>query len=111
MILPAVLLVAKLITLHSGPPALRAVLLVHAMAGATGLFSGTVAVIATKGGSLHRRSGNVFFAAMLTMAFLGAVVASFEGATGSLLAAVVTGYLVVTARKRGRTVARAVTTR
>lgn len=98
MLLPAVLFVAKLVTFHSGPPTLRALLLVHVLAGATGLVSGTVAIAAPKGGCLHRRSGNIFFAAMLVMAALGAVIASFEGNTASLLAALVTGYMVVTAR-------------
>ncbi len=40
----------------------------HIGGGAVALVSGTIAATATKGGRLHRRAGNVFFAAMIVMA-------------------------------------------
>jgi hypothetical protein len=43
-------------------------LVVHIAGGAIGLVSGTVAVIARKGGYLHRRAGGVFVGSMLVMA-------------------------------------------
>jgi len=42
--------------------------IIHVGGGAIGLISGTVAVVARKGGSLHRRAGTVFVASMLLMA-------------------------------------------
>jgi uncharacterized membrane protein len=43
-------------------------LVVHITGGAIGLLSGTVAVIAHKGGSLHRKAGTVFVVSMVAMA-------------------------------------------
>lgn len=43
-------------------------LVVHIAGGAIGLVSGTIAVIARKGGYLHRRAGGVFAGSMLVMA-------------------------------------------
>lgn len=40
----------------------------HIGGGTIGLVSGTVAAFAKKGGRLHRKAGNVFFASMLIMA-------------------------------------------
>src|SRR5262249_3437204 len=54
-----------------------AILYTHIGGGTVGLLSGTVALLARKGGKLHRRSGNIFLAAMLVMAGIGAVVAPF----------------------------------
>lgn len=42
--------------------------IIHVGGGAIGLVSGTVAAIARKGGTLHRRAGTVFVASMLLMA-------------------------------------------
>lgn len=50
-------------------PALTLLAFVFHIAGGTiALISGTIAAFATKGGRLHRRAGNVFFAAMIVMA-------------------------------------------
>ena len=46
---------------------MRNVLFVHIVAGGLGLVSGFVALYAAKGARLHRKSGRVFFYAMLTM--------------------------------------------
>jgi uncharacterized membrane protein len=41
---------------------------IHIAGGAVGLVSGTIAILARKGGHLHRKAGTVFVASMLTMA-------------------------------------------
>ncbi len=46
----------------------QAAFALHISGGAVGLAAGTVAVCVRKGGWLHRRAGNVFFAAMVVMA-------------------------------------------
>jgi uncharacterized membrane protein len=43
----------------------------HIGGGAVGLVSGTIAVIARKGGRLHRKAGTVFVVSMLVMAVFG----------------------------------------
>ncbi len=69
--------------------------LLHILGGLTGLTSGAVALSASKGGTLHRRSGTVFVYAMLVMS-----------ASGAVIAGLLAFYLVVTAlltvRRRGR---------
>ena len=57
------------------PPFLHALTLLafalHIGGGAVGLVSGTVAVIARKGGRLHRKAGTVFVISMVVMAVFG----------------------------------------
>ena len=43
-------------------------LIFHIAGGAIGLVSGSIAVLAAKGGRLHRRAGTVFVASMMVMA-------------------------------------------
>jgi len=43
-------------------------LVIHIAGGAIGLVSGTIAVVARKGGYLHRKAGTVFVGSMLVMA-------------------------------------------
>lgn len=71
----------------------------HILGGGLGLLAGYVALYATKGGSLHRRSGIVFVYAMLTMCFFGTVISIVRGAAPAINipAAVLTAYLVTTA--------------
>ena len=76
--------------------AMSPILMVHIAAGAVGLLSGAVALTASKGGRLHRRSGTVFLAAMLAMSVLGAGLAVFAPSRMSILAGVFTFYLVGT---------------
>ncbi len=47
----------------------------HVGAGMIALVAGTVAVIARKGGYLHRRAGTVFVASMVVMAIFAAYLA------------------------------------
>ena len=84
-----------------------ALVLIHVIAGAIALASGTLALSATKGGNLHRKSGMVFVYSMLVMAGFGAVVAAtphyslsgefFPPQRLSVLAGGLTFYLVTTA--------------
>jgi uncharacterized membrane protein len=72
-------------------------LVVHAVAAALGLVLGSVALYATKGATLHRKSGILFVYAMLTMALTGTAMAAFKANAGNMIAGVLTAYLVVTA--------------
>lgn len=81
---------------------------IHITAGAVGLVSGTMAVIARKGGYLHRKAGTVFVASMMVMAvfaiYLGIAVPNqitnvFIGAFAFYL--VTTGWMTVRPREAG----------
>ena len=67
-----------------------------------GLAAGTAAMVARKGGRLHRLAGNVFFGAMLVMGGVGAVVAPMLQDFGSMFAGAITCYLVLTGWLAGR---------
>jgi uncharacterized membrane protein len=74
------------------------VIVVHVAAGTVALFSGAAALFAAKGGSLHRRSGAVFFVSMLTMAATASYLAvTIPGQQGNLFGGIFTFYLVATA--------------
>jgi hypothetical protein len=71
---------------------------VHVSGGTIGLVSGTVAVIARKGGRIHRMAGTVFFISMLVMATFAAWLAVvMPGQLVNLIIAAFTTYLVATA--------------
>ncbi|HLP51957.1 MAG TPA: hypothetical protein VK154_13805 [Chitinophagales bacterium] len=65
--------------------ALKLFLYAHIAAGGTALLSGLVAILTTKGGKVHKRSGLVFFYCMLLVAFSAFVIAIAKG-NGFLLA-------------------------
>jgi uncharacterized membrane protein len=70
----------------------------HVAAGALAIMAGFVALFSRKGAAVHRRSGVVFAAAMLTMSVSGAMLAIGRlGVEVNLPAGLVTAYLVVTA--------------
>lgn len=71
--------------------------MIHAGAGALGLVSGAVAVIASKGERLHRGAGTAFILAMGTTAASGVCLGFAGGAPNNALAGVVTLYLLATA--------------
>jgi hypothetical protein len=73
-----------------------AILAFHVAMGVIGLATGTVAIVAQKGGAWHRRSGLVFVWSMVAMALSAVVVALYEGAT-TVVAGGLTAYLVFTA--------------
>ena len=81
-------------------------ILLHILGGLIGLTSGAVALAAPKGGTLHRKSGTVFVYAMLLMSTSGAVMAALMPERVSVIAGLLTFYLVLTAlltvRRRGQ---------
>lgn len=66
----------------------------HILAGTLSLIAGALALAAPKGGTPHRRSGQVFVVAMLGMAGSGASIAAMQGETLSVVAGLLTLYLV-----------------
>src|SRR5215472_7571943 len=80
----------------------EALLYGHIGGGSVGIASGFVAAVAKKGGWWHRKAGSVFFAAMLVMAGVGAVVAPFLNDPVSSIAGLLTVYLVLTGWRTAR---------
>lgn len=81
--------------------------LFHAVAGATGLFSGATALAARKGDPIHRISGTVFFGAMLTTAVSAVVLALLKDEQTNAIAGALTSYFIMTSwltvKRRERT--------
>lgn len=70
---------------------------IHIVAGLLALLAGAVALYATKGSPLHRRSGMVFAAAMLVMTSSATLMAAFLFPNRvNVVAGLLTFYLVVT---------------
>ena len=86
---------------HSGvDPVAHGVLnltLLHILAGSLALIAGAMSMFATKGGRLHKQSGNVFVAAMLIMSASATALAVLQPKWLSALAGVLAFYLVCTA--------------
>ena len=71
---------------------------VHIVAGGLAIVLGAVALIAAKGGTLHRRSGLLFVSAMLTMGITGSVLAARQSLTNAnVLGGFMSAYFVITA--------------
>jgi uncharacterized membrane protein len=68
----------------------------HILTGAIALVAGAIALSTLKGGSLHRKSGRVFVGAMLFMSASGALIAAFIPVRISVVAGMLTFYLVLT---------------
>ena len=79
------------------------VLPVHIAGGVLALGFGYVALFALKGAALHRRSGLLFVAAMVTLSLTGALMAALGASGVNLIAGLLTFYFVTTG---GRTVRR-----
>ena len=92
--IPADMLERVTLATASGPIWLT--LVAHISAGAVGLIAGAVALVAAKGGQVHKRSGIVFVYAMIAMVSLAGVISAYEGKPFGA-GAVFTAYLVVTA--------------
>jgi len=75
---------------------MRMTLLIHILAGGLGLVAGAVALSATKGAGLHRKSGMLFVYAMVTMSLTGAMIAAFRGIETNALGGLLAAYLVIT---------------
>jgi uncharacterized membrane protein len=69
---------------------------VHIICGILSLLAGFTALFATKGSALHRRAGQVFVAAMLVMTSTGAFIAFLMPNRGSVVAGLLTFYMVST---------------
>src|ERR1700694_3412190 len=70
---------------------------VHIAAGGTAIISGGVALVASKGAALHRRSGLLFVYAMLTMGISGSILALRQSLTNAnVLGGVMSCYFVIT---------------
>ena len=72
-------------------------LLLHITGGTVGLISGFVTIALRKGSRRHRIAGFVFVAAMLTMASIGAYLATRRFEPGNILGGTLTFYMVATA--------------
>jgi peptidoglycan/LPS O-acetylase OafA/YrhL len=72
-------------------------ILLHIIGGLVGLTSGAVALSARKGATLHRKGGIIFVYAMLVLSATGAVMAVLKSEMISVIAGLLTFYLVITA--------------
>ena len=71
---------------------------VHIVAGGLAVVLGGIALVASKGGTLHRGSGRLFVYAMLTMGISGSVLALNQSWTNAnVLGGFMSAYFVVTA--------------
>lgn len=68
----------------------------HIMAGTVAILSGFAALFYRKGALRHRQTGNIFFVTMLAMAGSGAIMAYLETASLSVIAGILTCYMVAT---------------
>ncbi len=80
-----------------GPLWRRAMTLLHIVAGLLALLAGATALAAKKGGPLHRKAGLVFVVTMAMMAASGATLAALKPDALSVVAGLLTVYLVATA--------------
>lgn len=71
--------------------------MLHVSAGLLALVAGAIALSVLKGGRLHRRSGMVFVCAMSFMSTTGALMAALGPNRPTIIAGVLTFYLVSTA--------------
>jgi len=82
---------------------------VHIAGGLLALLSGTLAVIARKGGPLHVRAGTWFFASMLVLGVTASILEPFRSPPGSPIGGIMVCYFVATswvaARRRDGTTA------
>jgi hypothetical protein len=85
------------VALGSGGWQVQAPLLLHVGAGMAAIVAGYVALYATKGAPLHRRSGTLFVYAMLVMGLVGASIAVYERKWGSVIGGLMASYMVTTA--------------
>ena len=80
------------------------ILPVHVLGGMIALVVGYLALLAAKGGRLHRQTGKIFVYAMVVMALGGALLAVIDpkGSPTNVVAGLVTFYLVSTAMLAAR---------
>ncbi len=68
----------------------------HIIGGSIALIAGAVALYASKGADLHRKSGMIFVYGTLVMTASGAIIATVAPKRLSVIAGVLTFYLVIT---------------
>ena len=74
------------------------ILPIHIVAGGLAMMLGAIALVARKGGAVHRRSGQLFVGAMLVMGFTASLIGFQKSATDpNIFAGLITAYFVVTA--------------
>lgn len=79
---------------------------IHVVAGGLAIVLGAVALLASKGATLHRKSGLLFVGAMVTMGFSGSALALTDGPTNvNVTAGLLAAYFVITALTTVRPVA------
>jgi hypothetical protein len=77
---------------------MHTLLSIHIAAGGLAIVLGAVALLAKKGGTLHRRSGMLFVYAMLAMGMSASILALRKGLDdGNVVAGLITAYFVGTA--------------
>ncbi|MBC7895475.1 MAG: hypothetical protein H7066_08675 [Cytophagaceae bacterium] len=69
----------------------------HYAAGLVAIVTGFAALVVAKGGVAHKRIGITFAYAMLYMGVTASGIAMYEGKSTSVVAAMVVGYMVITA--------------
>jgi hypothetical protein len=72
-------------------------LAMHFSAGLVSIVSGTIALVAAKGGRLHKQSGMVFTWAMVVLGLSAAGIGVYENRPSQVFAGLVAAYLVFTA--------------
>ncbi len=78
---------------------------IHIVAGGLAIILGAVALAASKGAALHRRSGLLFVYAMLTMGISGSILALHQSLTNAnVLGGFMSAYFVITGLTTVRTV-------
>lgn len=81
---------------------LSPLLTLHIAGGTIGLLAGTLAIAVRKGGPWHRRAGQVFVGAMLTLAASGATIGYLRNEPGNIAGGLITIYMIATAWLTGR---------
>lgn len=71
-------------------------LVAHIGGGAVGIAAGGLALVARKGGPIHRRAGDVFVVAMLTAYLVGAAAAPFIHQPANVFGGLFAAYLIAT---------------
>jgi uncharacterized membrane protein len=94
--------------LKGGRMSYSSILFLHISGGAVGMLSGATAMFFRKGSRGHILAGQVFVAAMLTMASAGTYMAIVKSQTGNIMGGLVTLYMISTAwatarRREGET--------
>jgi hypothetical protein len=72
------------------------ILPIHIAGGTLALVFGYVALVAAKGGTVHRKSGLFFVASMVVMSLTGAFIAYLGDTPSSVIAGLLTFYFVTT---------------